>query len=170
MCIGLNFHLQFSPGPKQNKTQKTPQQTENHPQLYRGTLSQQTRTCAHLYFSPRHSKDLGQRKPPNQAERRTAKDIVHQTRNRGYTGQFNRRGASPSSLHNAQPHPSQPELQPPRSAPPRIACRSRPPRLPRHTGQARGARMLCRRAAGVSSRCNLLRRRPREPADPGLVA
>nr|XP_035967972.1 small integral membrane protein 14 isoform X2 [Halichoerus grypus] len=30
--------------------------------------------------------------------------------------------------------------------------------------------MLCRRAAGVSSRCNLLRGRPREPADPGLVA
>lgn len=30
--------------------------------------------------------------------------------------------------------------------------------------------MLGRRAAGVSSSCNLLRRRPREPADPGLVA
>lgn len=79
-------------------------------------------------------------------------------------------GASPSSLHSARPHPSQPELQPPRRAPPRIACRSRPPRLLQRTGQARGARMLRRRAAGVSSRCNLLRRRPREPADPGLVA
>ncbi|XP_064343412.1 small integral membrane protein 14 isoform X2 [Camelus dromedarius] len=30
--------------------------------------------------------------------------------------------------------------------------------------------MLGWRAAGVASRCNLLRRRPREPADPGLVA
>ncbi|XP_019496368.1 PREDICTED: small integral membrane protein 14 isoform X1 [Hipposideros armiger] len=30
--------------------------------------------------------------------------------------------------------------------------------------------MLGRRAAGVSSSCNLLRRRPRERADPGLVA
>lgn len=88
------------------------------------------------------------------------------------------RGNSPSrtkqrlrggSLTSARPRPSQPELQPPQSVP-RISRRPRPSRLRRRTAQARRSRTRGRPAAGVSGRCNLLRRRPRKRADPGLVA
>lgn len=154
LYIRLNPYLQFSPGLREPKQ------------------------------SPHVSADINLRQrlpllPLNTPAQESHQVRQRETHSRGHcphqTKQMPRRllqqtwGFAPPP-HNARPHPSQPELQHPRLAPPRTAQSLFPLRLSGPTAQARGARVLSRPAAGVWRRCYLLRRRPREPADPGLVA
>ncbi|XP_031246937.1 basic proline-rich protein-like [Mastomys coucha] len=115
------------------------------------------------------TKPRGGQKPfPQQTD--NARQTIVTTEDNTETTRDNATARAPSLPSRATPpHPSTPELPPPRPARPRTSAPElREPPPPTQAARATRACSLGR-VASRSRSCNLLRR-PREPADPGLVA